>query len=108
MKRTALTDNSGRWFDMEKAEKFNEKLIWDGNNHISKVTGSQCAHETIYRTSGGKWILNCWSEMQGNRETYERISDQDAVAWFMINEYSDYKIGGASALLQRHIDALEL
>lgn len=108
MQRTALTDNSGMWFDIEKAEKFNEKLIWDGDNQISKVTGSQWAHEIIYRTSGGKWILSCWSELQVSRETYEMISNQDAAAWFIINEYSDYKIGGASALLQRHIDALEL
>lgn len=81
MKRIALTDRSGRWFDSEKAELIKEELFWDGNNWISRATGSQWEHEWLYRTRGGKWILNHWSNFQGVTETYIEINNKTAAAW---------------------------
>ena len=95
MKRVALTDGSGQWFDSDKAEKFSEKSYWNGNNHISKATGSQWEHESVYLTKGGKWILNHWSQHQGSRETYEVVSDQEASEWFARQEFSDEEIPAA-------------
>ena len=105
MQRTALTDNSGRWFNVDQAEKFNNRLIRNGNNRISAVTGKQWAHETIFRTSGGRWILNCWSETEGIPETYEEVSQKQAASWLVINEIPDNEIPDEILL---HIDALEL
>ena len=45
MRRQATTDGSGSWFDLDKAESFEEETQWNGNNHISKATGSQWEHE---------------------------------------------------------------
>lgn len=57
MNRIVLTDGSGRWFDGEKAQQWEEETYWNGNNHISKTTGSQWEHETLYRTKGEIYIL---------------------------------------------------
>ena len=92
MARIAITENSertGRWFDDSKAEKFTEETWWNGNNWISKATGSQWEHEAIYVTKGGVFILNHWSNYQGSRESYKIISKEDAAEWFVKNEYSD-------------------
>lgn len=86
MARIALTDNSGKWFSTETAEKFDEDSYHNGSNWISKATGSQWNHEAIYRTKGGRFILNCWSNYQGSRETYEEIDNDDAAVWFSKNE----------------------
>jgi len=92
MKKIALSENgekTGRFFDKDKASKYDEDTYWDGNNHISKVTGSQWSHETLYRTASGKWVLNCYSNYQGSVETYEIINPAAASRWFVKNEYDD-------------------
>ena len=88
MTRIALTDGSGKWFDIDKAEKFSDASYWDGSNNVSK-SASQYNHHALYRTASGKWVLNFWSQWQGTRETYEEITDQEAAEWFAINEYDD-------------------
>lgn len=89
MKRIALTDGSGKWFDEEKAEKFEEKIEGNGNNSSSKATGSQWNHEKLFRTASGKWILNQGSQMQDSLkiyiEMYKEISDDEAAKWLVIN-----------------------
>jgi hypothetical protein len=92
MKKIALSDNgekTGKFFDMDKATKYEEGTYWNGNNHISKVTGSQWSHEILFRTASGKWVLNCYSQYQGSVETYEIISPADAAEWVVKNEYDD-------------------
>lgn len=100
MKRVATTD--GHWFDVDKAEKFDEATRWDGHNHISIATGSQWNHERLFRTAGAKWILNAWSQYQGTPETYEEIGNDEAAKWLVVNgheaheacsaEYADLEI----------------
>lgn len=89
MKRIALTDGSGRWFDAEKAEFFKEYSYHDGRNWISSATGSQWIHEAIYVTKGGLFILNRWTNYQGSRETYEEITKAQAADWFAKQEFCD-------------------
>jgi len=101
MERIALTDGSGQWFDMDKTEEFKEAEYWDGNNHISKATGSQWEHERLYRTASGRWILNHWSQWQGSIETYIEINDDEAARWLVINEQE-------SAIVKDIIENLEL
>lgn len=85
MMRIALTNTTGRWFNEETATKYEESQQHDGRNYISLATGSQWHHEALYRTAGGRWILNHWSQWQGWRETYEEVSEQEAVAWLIRN-----------------------
>jgi hypothetical protein len=81
MTRIALTDNSGKWFDADKTQKILEETYHNGNNWISKATGSQFHHESLYRTKGGRWILAKWSDYQGSVETYEEIDNVAAAIW---------------------------
>lgn len=85
MSRIALTDGSGRWFSTETAEKFDEETYHNGQNWISKATGSQWEHEAIYRTKGGRFILSHYSNFQGSVETYEEIDNETAAVWFSKN-----------------------
>ncbi|MDD4000219.1 MAG: hypothetical protein PHX62_04925 [Bacilli bacterium] len=92
MKKIALSENgekTGNFFDLDKAANYAENTYWNGNNHISKATGSQWNHEALYKTVSGKWVMNCYSQCQGIVETYEIISPIAAARWFVKNEYSD-------------------
>lgn len=105
MKRIALTDGSGQWFDAEKAEMYKEDTFHDGKNWISKATGSQWEHEAIYVTKSGKFILNHWSDFQGSHESYEVISKEDAAAWFAKQSFSDDEI---PQVFQKEVADLEI
>lgn len=89
MKRRVLDD--GRWFDLEKAERFEEGTRWNGNNHISLATGSQWDHEVLYRTKSGRWILHRWSQWQGSGKSYREIGNDTAARWLVANEYSPHE-----------------
>lgn len=89
MARQALTGKSGEstgaWFDPDKAACIDEDTWWNGSNQISCATGSQWEHEALYRTAGGKWILNHWSQWQGSGESWSLVTDHDAAAWLVRN-----------------------
>ena len=78
-----------RWFDADKAEKFNEDTYWDGNNHISKATGSQWEHETLYRTASGRFLVLSASQWQGTRDSWREIQKTEAVSWLMQNGHEE-------------------
>ena len=85
MSRVTLTNSPG-WFDDAKATKFKEATRHDGNNFISRATGSQWDHEDLYYTRNGRWVLNSYSAWQGSLETYEEIGEAEAVAWLISQE----------------------
>ncbi|MFA5478934.1 MAG: hypothetical protein WC337_02840 [Candidatus Muiribacteriota bacterium] len=85
--RTALTDGTGRWFDLNKTVVFNEASEWDGNNWISLATGSQWQHEKLYKTAGNRFILGTWSNYQGVMDTYTEITKEEAARWLSINNH---------------------
>ena len=101
MARITLTDGTGRWFDSDKAESFAEATTWNGNNHISKATGSQWNHSKLYITASNKCILESWSDYQGTVGTTEEIKREAAAIWLSINEYEH-------ELLSKEIAELEI
>lgn len=105
MKRVALTDGSGKWFDSEKAENYEEDSYHNGRNFISKATGSQWEHESIFVTKSGKFILNHWSNWQGSSETYELISKDQAAEWFAKQGFQDDQI---PEVFSKEVAALEI
>ena len=82
MKRIALTTGRG-WFDPDAAEQFNESTTHDGRNRISDATGDQFRHQTLFRTARGRWVLENFSQWQGDRNTYEEISAEEAALWLV-------------------------
>ena len=89
MKRISLDNAPGKWFDLDRAQRFEEDTWWDGNNMVSKSTGSQFDHESLYRTASGWYVLHTWSQWQGSNETWVRVSDQAAYDWLLKNGYED-------------------
>ena len=87
MRRMYLNDGTQAWFDCDQAEVFEEDLQSDGKNFISVATESQFEHENLYRTKGGKWVKNCWSQWQGSIGGNYGISLEDAVLWLDKNGY---------------------
>jgi hypothetical protein len=84
MNRQWICD-SNSWFDETKATKYLEDTYWNGRNKISVNTGSQWDHQWLYRTEGGKWVLNSWSNYQGSPETFVLISEEEAALWLAKN-----------------------
>lgn len=74
------------WFDPAKAEEFDEDTDWDGSNHISVATGSQFAHQSLYRTAKGRWVLHEWSQWQGSMPSWEFLGDNEAREWLLKNK----------------------
>ena len=79
--------DGGGWINLETAKKFAEDRNWDGHNMISAATGSQWEHETLYRSVGGVYVLHTWSQCQGSRDTWQRLSIHGAVTWLLRNDY---------------------
>jgi hypothetical protein len=77
------------WFNPDSATLYKEDTEWDGSNHISLATGSQFDHEALYRTKGGRWVLNTWSQWEGKQERYEFVNDATAKDWLLRNNEDD-------------------
>jgi hypothetical protein len=77
--------DNGTWFETDSTQRFDEATYWDGQNHISCATGGQWEHETLFRTKGGKWVLNAWSQWQGSGESWVGINDAEAAQWLVRN-----------------------
>jgi hypothetical protein len=69
-------------------ESWEEDTRWDGNNNVSKATGSQWHHEKLYRSSKGRYYVESWSNYQGTTPSAEFVSDEDAAKWLLINDHA--------------------
>src|ERR1035437_4431725 len=77
------------WFNPDTAERFDEGRDFDGSNMISVITKSQWEHEALYRTAGGRWVRNHYSQWEGSRETYVFVTDDAAKDWLIRSEVND-------------------
>jgi hypothetical protein len=77
------------WFDPDKAENIVDDTRWDGNNSVSVHASDRFAHEALYRTAKGRWVLHRWSQRQGSVPTYEFITDDTARTWLLKNDSDD-------------------
>ena len=68
-------------------EIWEEASDWDGNNHISRVTGSQWKHQKLYRSKKGRYYVEHTSQYQGSRSHFEWVSREEAAQWLMLNEH---------------------
>ena len=72
--------------DTEKAQtRWDEQTRWNGNNHISVHTGDQWCHETLYKSSKGRYYIVSWSDWQGSTPEARWVSDEEAVGWLLLN-----------------------
>lgn len=75
------------WFNSDSATAYREATDWDGSNDVSVNTSTQWDHQTLYRTSKGRWVLNNWSQRQDTAERYEFIDDDTAKTWLLHNKH---------------------
>ena len=72
--------------DTKKAQtRWVENSSWDGRNHISVHTGGQWSHETLYKSSKGRYYIVSWSDWQGSTPVARWVSNKDAVRWLLLN-----------------------
>lgn len=78
------TMEDGVTIDTKKATaSWQEDTYWDGNNHISKATGSQWDHETLYKSSKGRYYLVHNSQWQGSSPSAQFVEPRDAARWII-------------------------
>jgi hypothetical protein len=68
------------------SQSWEEATRWDGNNWISKATGSQWEHETLYRSRKGRYYVEHTSQWEGSTPHAEWVSPQEAARWLLLNE----------------------
>lgn len=76
--------DDGTVIDTENAQtSWREDTYWDGHNHVSKATGSQWDHETLYRSRKGRYYIEHTSQWQGRRPHVEWVSREEAARWLL-------------------------
>ena len=63
---------------------YEEVSDWNGQNHISRATGSQFDHQTLHCSSKGRWYLEHTSQWEGRLPSAEWISPEQAAAWLVL------------------------
>jgi hypothetical protein len=78
------------WFNPDSAETFEQGKHFDGRNMVGNITGSEWVDEWLFRTSGGRWVLNHDAHRYcSGPDTYEFISDKQAREWLLRSECND-------------------
>jgi hypothetical protein len=78
----------GTIVDTENAtQSWDEETRFDGRNHVSKATGSQWEHETLYRSRRGRYYVVHTSQWQGSMPHAEWVSPEQAARWLMLMEH---------------------
>lgn len=78
----------GRLADTDRASKsWNEATDFDGSNHRGRHTGSQWHDATLYRSKKGHFYLATYSRVQGQRDTAEWVSNEEAAKWLIYNDH---------------------
>lgn len=65
---------------------WNEATYFDGRNRISKATGTQWEHETLYRSRKGRYYIERSSQWRGSHDSAEWVSNEEAARWLLHNE----------------------
>jgi len=64
-------------------QSWTEGTRWNGNNHVSRATGSQFTHQKLHRSRKGRYWLECTSQWQGTLPHAEWVSPQEAARWLL-------------------------
>jgi hypothetical protein len=87
MKTRYLMEDGTILVPSKAIRKWNEETDWDGNNHISRATGSQWEHETLYQSLKGRFYIVHHSQWQGSLDYAEIKDPREATAWLLLMEY---------------------
>jgi len=78
----------GRVLNTDKASaEWEEAIDWNGQNFVSRATGSKWEHETLYRSSKGRYYIERTSQRQGSSPYAELVTNKRAAAWLLANDH---------------------
>ncbi len=88
MARYSMQD--GSVVDTENAKvRWNERSVWTFSTYVSKATGSEWEHETLYRGPRGQYYVEHTSEWQGSSPEADWVTPEEASHWLLANDYAD-------------------
>jgi hypothetical protein len=80
--------SDGTVVDTEHAQQtWEEAREHDGRNLVSKATGSQWDHQTLYRSRKGRYYVERRCDWQGARAHVEWISREEGARWLLANDH---------------------
>ena len=86
MAKYSMSD--GTVVDTHNASKsYDEDTYHDGRNMISRATGTQWNHETLYRSRKGRYYVQRTSQWQGSHDSAEWVSNEEAARWLLANDH---------------------
>ena len=90
MKRQKLSEKR-RWFALDRAKCFPDRVWFESmwGAWRSRATGSLYAREALYLTASGRWVLCCWSLLQGREPLWVEIPPSAALRWLERVGYKD-------------------
>lgn len=78
----------GTIVDTEKAVySWEEETDWNGNNNISRATGSQWEHETLYKSTKGRYYIVHNSQWQGSLPSAHFVEPAEATKWLLLMDH---------------------
>ncbi len=91
MKKIPLTDNSGRWFDMDSAKEFRpDSFVSQSGEEVCRVTGLPFLWETLYLTEHGSFILiRTCDRYCPEAEGVVEMDPKSAVQWLIANGHQE-------------------
>src|SRR5437016_2404935 len=90
MRKITLTDNSGRWFDLEATRRFDESTAYAGDGvDVSRQTGNSWEHETLFLTTNGMFVLHCLNDRNPTLASFTEYPPDKAIPWLLANGYPD-------------------
>lgn len=70
--------------DTQKAvQTWREAADSDGRNHIGRITESQWHFQELHRYKSGRYFLEHLSCVQGENDTLEEITHEEAALWLL-------------------------
>jgi hypothetical protein len=83
MKKIALSDGSGHWFDIEAARVWEERVDPDEEEHRKRNNPHE---EKLYLSTHGTFILYRWHWSMAE-DMYHEIDIERATRWLIANGY---------------------
>lgn len=78
----------GKVVDTARAlNEWNEERDFNGKHRISRNTGSQWGHETLYKSAKGRYYIVSNSDWQVSQSTARWVEEREAAGWLVLNEH---------------------
>lgn len=69
--------------------RWQERTGWSFSGDISKATGSEWEHETLYRSQEGQYFIEHTSQRQGAAPYVLCVDPEQAYQWLLANDYDE-------------------